>query len=259
MQRTSLNEFLDRLPDLEEGKKAVSVLSGGLDSTTLTYLLVKKYGHENVIAVTFNLGQKLDIEIEKAKITCSKLNIPHKILDIGFLGKEVASVCSLARDGLDVPHITDTLGDPQCSTYWPYRNLTLLSIALGVSEANNAAYIFYGAQGNDAYQYWDTVPEFLIRLNSVSDLNRRHGIQIIAPFIPFDKSDEILWGIEIGVDYNDSWTCYNGADKDGKPCKFCPGCADRIAHFMKAGIKDPCEYQGEPINWEAGFKHYRGE
>jgi len=260
LSHTSIEKFYSTLPlpeTLLDGQKVVSVLSGGLDSTTLTHLLVQRYGKEKVVAITFNLGQKLDIEIEKAKITCALLEIPHKILDIGFLGEEVASVCSLARNGLEVPHIKDTLGDPQCSTYWPYRNLTLLSIGLGVAEANNARYVFYGAQGNDAYQYWDTVPEFLVRLNSISDLNRRHPITILAPFIPFDKADEIKWGIEIDVDYKNTWTCYNGADKDGRPCGTCPGCSDRVVHFMKAGVRDSYDYQID-IDWESGFDRFRG-
>lgn len=251
-----LEKLLKTLPEIEEGKKVVSILSGGLDSTTLTHILAKKYGPENVIAVTYNYGQKLDYEIQCAQKTCSDLGIGHKIVDISFLGEVVAPVCALAKDGLDVPHIKDTLGDPQCPTYVPYRNLILLSMGFAVAESNEAEYIYYGAQGNDAYQYWDTVPEFLDRVNSVSDLNRKHKIQIVAPFMDWDKADEIKWGLELDVDYADSWTCYNGNDGDGKACGTCPGCSDRVQHFMKVGVPDPSEYKIE-IDWEAGFKKFK--
>lgn len=250
----NVNDFIKTLPDTDQN--IISVLSGGLDSTTLTYLLVQKYGKEKVIALTYNYGQKLDYEIQCAQRTCEELEIRHKIIDISFLGEIIAPVCALARGGLEVPHIKDTLGDPQCPTYVPYRNLILLSIAFSVAESNNALYIYYGAQGNDAYQYWDTVPEFRERLNAVSNLNRRNSIEIVAPFMEYDKADEIRWGTEIGVKYENSWTCYNGADKDGKPCGTCPGCSDRVAHFMKVGIKDPLDYQIK-IDWQAGFERFK--
>jgi len=250
------NEFLETLPELGDGKKVVSILSGGLDSSTLTGLLVKKYGADNVFALTYNYGQRLDYEIQCAQKICEKFNVKHRIIDISFFGEIVKDVCSLAHDGLDVPHIEDTLGDPQCPTYVPFRNQLLLSLGFTFAEANNAEYIFYGAQGQDVYQYWDTTPEFVERLNAVADLNRKHKIEIKAPFIPFSKEEEVIWGTEIGIDYADTWTCYNGPDKDGKACGTCPGCSDRIQHFMKAGIKDGIEYKNK-IDWEAGFKQFQ--
>lgn len=242
-------EFLDSLPELEPGKKVVSILSGGLDSSTLTYLLVDKYGKENVTALTYNYGQRLDFEIGCAQTICEKLDVPHRIIDISFLGDVVKEVCSLAADGLAVPHIEDTLGDPQCPTYVPFRNQILLSIGFSFAEANECQYIYYGAQGQDVYQYWDTTPDFVDRLNHVADLNRRHKIEILAPFIPFTKEDEVKWGKELGIDYKDTWTCYNGPDKDGKACSTCPGCSDRIQHFILAGFPDDIDYVVD-IPWE---------
>lgn len=252
------NEFLATLPDLKENRKVVSILSGGLDSSTLTGLLVDKYGSENVYALTYNYGQRLDFEIGCAQKICVQFNVKHRIIDISFFGEIVKDVCSLAQGGLAVPDIEDTLGDPQCPTYVPFRNQLLLSLGFTFAESNQCDYIFYGAQGQDVYQYWDTTPEFVTRLNAVADLNRKNKIEILAPFIPFTKEEEVIWGTEIGIDYGDTWTCYNGPDQDGKACKMCPGCSDRIQHFMKAGVKDPLEYVGG-VDWEAGFMEFKDD
>jgi len=251
----NLKEFLKTLPKIEKGQKVISILSGGLDSTTLLYVLIKKYRKENVIAVTYNYGQKLDYEIRCAQETTKKLGVYHKIIDISFLGEVTSPVCSIVKKGKEIPRVEETLGDPQCSTYVPYRNQILLTLGFAIAESNNAQYVFYGAQNNDVYHYWDTTSEFLMRLNSVSYLNRKHKIQAIAPFINYDKADEIKWGVELGVDYSKTWSCYEKNDGN-KACGVCSSCSDRIQHFMKAGIKDPLEYKIN-IDWEQGFKKFK--
>lgn len=245
-----LQEVLNTLPELDQGKKVVSVLSGGLDSTIVTYTLVEKYGAENIIALSFNYGQKHTVELEKAAITCNKLGIPHKVLDISFLGKVIENVSALsASTNVAMPTIEDVLGEPQPVTYVPYRNMILFSIGLSFAESNEAQYVFNGLQAHDEYSYWDTTAEFTKRINAISELNRKNSVTIISPFVEFSKKDEIRVGKELDVTWIDTWTCYRGEEGNGA-CGKCPSCSERIMNFAKAGIKDECPYEID-IPWDA--------
>jgi 7-cyano-7-deazaguanine synthase len=233
---------------LPNKNKVVSVLSGGLDSTILTYMLVDKYGKDNVIALSFNYGQKQGIELEKASVTCKKLNIQHKIIDISFLGDIVAPVCAnIKGTDVEMPTIQDVLGDPQPPTYVPYRNMILNSIAFSFAESNDCDAVFSGLQIHDEYGYWDTSRMFIDRMNSVSELNRQHQISFEAPFAEMSKKDEIEIGKELGVIFEDTMTCYNPTEDVA--CGKCPSCSERIQNFALAGIKDPCKYSIE-IPWD---------
>jgi len=235
--------------------KKISVLSGGLDSTILTYKIVKEFGAENIIALTFNYGQRHNIEIEKSKITCTKLGIHQKILDISFLGDIISGVSALSnKKEVAMPKIKDILGDPQPPTYVPYRNMILNAIAFSFAESNEADSIYTGLQNTDAYSYWDTSPMFVDTMNSVSNLNRQHQIMLIAPFANMTKKEEILIGKKIGVPFEDTWTCYSGEEGSGA-CATCPSCSERIMQFAKAGIKDACSYT-KHIDWEKLIKKY---
>lgn len=234
--------------ELPDFKKVVSVLSGGLDSTILTYLLVHKYGAENVFALTYNYGQRHSVEIEKAQLTTSKLGIAHRIIDISFLGDIVAPVSALsAKTDVQMPTIKDVLGHPQPPTYVPYRNLILNSLALSFAESNSCEAVFTGLQSQDQYAYWDTSEAFVASLNAVSKLNRQNLISIQAPFYAMSKAQEIAIGKELGVPFEDTSTCYNPSE-EGAACGKCPSCAERIMNFMKAGLKDPVPYMIN-INW----------
>ena len=244
-----LKDVLDKLPELNAGKRVVSVLSGGLDSTIVTYTLVEKYGKDNVVALSFNYGQRQTVELEKAKLTCAKLGIVHHIIDIGFLGKVVEKVSALSATGkVEMPTIEQILGEPQPVTYVPSRNAILFFIAASFAESNDAQFIFNGLQAHDEYSYWDTTQEFVKRINSVAELNRKNLIKIISPFVEFSKKDEIQVGQELNVPFIDTWTCYTG-DQGHGACGKCPSCSERIMNFAKAGIKDPIQYAME-IPWE---------
>jgi 7-cyano-7-deazaguanine synthase len=239
------------------GKKIVCVLSGGLDSTILLYKLVNEYGNKNVFAITFNYAQNHSIELQKAKITCQKLNIIHKIIDISFLGDIVKDVSALSANGtVEMPTINDVIGDPQPATYVPFRNLILVSLSLAFAESNNCSEIYTGFQCHDEYSYFDTSQSFVDSLNNVTILNRKNPIKIIAPFIDMAKVDEIKIGIDLGVPFEDTHTCYdpvsglaNSSVLTWYSCGKCPSCSERIMNFAKAGIKDPVPYLIE-IPWE---------
>lgn len=245
-----MDEILNCLPETD--KNVVCVLSGGLDSTILSYLLKHKYG-DKVKAITFNYNQKHIIEVEKAKETCNKLNIPHRIINMEFLGDIVSSVSSLSKDSnIDIPNIKDVLGDPNPSSYVPFRNLIFLSLGLSFCESNNADVLFLGIQSHDLYGYWDTTQEFIDRLNSVAELCRSFPIKINAPFVDLSKKDEIEIGKILNVPFKDSWTCYEGRVENNIAiaCGKCGSCAERIKNFMDANMIDPIEYD-IAIKWKS--------
>jgi len=124
----------------------------------------------------------------------------------------------------------------------------LLTIAMGVAQAIGAQRVYFGAQLHDEYSYWDTSHEFVRRMNEVSALNRKHNISIHAPFADMAKYEEIEIGKKLNVPFEDTWTCYAGPNEKGQACGTCPSCSERMANFMKAGIKDPVEYAID-IDW----------
>lgn len=236
-----INDILRELPNTD--KNIITILSGGLDSTVLTYLLVNKYGNNNVIALTFNYNQKHVIELTKAEKTCEKLNIKQKVLNIEFFGDLVQNISALSKNSsIDTPNIKDVLGDPQPVTYVPYRNMLFLTLAMSFAESNNSNNIFIGVQSCDLYNYWDTTSEFIESINNVSMLNRKNQIMINAPFVNLTKKDEILLGKDLNVDFELTHTCYNPDDLH-RSCGSCPSCSERIKNFIDAGIKDPINYQ----------------
>ncbi|MGI0075791.1 MAG: 7-cyano-7-deazaguanine synthase QueC [Nitrosopumilaceae archaeon] len=240
----NLNVVMATLPDIQ---KVVSILSGGLDSTTLTHLLVKRYGTENVAALTFNYGQKQVLETSKAQFTCAELGIRHKVLDISFIGDIVRPVSANVQGStIAMPTIKDVLGVPQSPTYVPARNAILLTISYAFAEANSCDGIFAAFQTQDEYGYYDTTEEFVLRFNSMFQLNRLHNIVAYAPFGRLDKASEIAIGIELGVNYASTLTCYN--PDFGISCGVCPSCAERIRGFIKNGIRDPAPYAID-IKW----------
>lgn len=243
----NLEQALATLPETQSN--VVSVLSGGLDSTILTYILVKKYGRDKVFALSYDYGQKQRRELAMASATCNLLKIPHKILDLKILGEIVKEVsANIGGTNVAMPTIKDVLGDPQPKTYVPFRNMILNSLAFSFAESNKASHVFTGLQVHDEYGYWDTTQRFVDGMNAIADQNRSHKVKLEAPFSALSKYDEILIANEIGnVHFEFTLTCYN-PDSDGRSCGKCPSCSERIANFAKAGIKDPIPYNIE-IPW----------
>jgi len=230
-------------------KKIVVSLSGGLDSTILTYLLVDQYGAENVFALTFNYNQKHSIEIENAKKTVSKLGISHEIVNMDFLGNMLKNSSALINgSSLSTPTITESLGDPQPVSYVPYRNLILSSICMSYAESINAIAIYFAFQKQDNYGYWDVTKEFVNRVNSIAELNRKNYIEFRTPFINMHKDEEIKIGEELNVPFEDTISCYN-PNENNESCGICLTCSDRIGNFVKARIIDPIKYS-KPIDWD---------
>ena len=243
-----LSEALAHLPDTNHN--VVSVLSGGLDSTIMTYILAKKYGANKVFALSYNYGQKQKLELDMAAKTCEYLGVAHKVLDLGILGDIVKEVsANIGGTNVAMPTIQQVLGDPQPKTYVPFRNMILNALAFSFAESNKASHVFTGLQVHDEYGYWDTTQRFVDAMNAVADQNRTHKVKLEAPFSLLSKYDEIMIAEELGgVKFEYTLTCYN-PDEDGRSCGVCPSCSERIANFIKAGKRDPIPYKMAP-DWE---------
>lgn len=244
---TLQEKYLNRFPD--QGN-AVVILSGGMDSSMSALLSVKKYGKENVHAITYFYKQKQSIEISKAAQVAQYLGIGnHILLDISFLGDIVKNISSNVIDGLAMPTIKDILGHPQPPTVVPNRNAILLSIAAAYAESFKLHSIVTGLQAQDQYSYWDTTTRFVKSMNEVLSCNRMFNIRIVAPFIETNKRDEILLCQEIlgSVEFLGlTITCYNPNEK-GESCGNCPSCSERIMAFKKLNLIDPISYQRSDI------------
>lgn len=207
---------------------------------TLLYHAIKKQGFDEVYALSFNYGQKHKRELKEATWHCEKLPEvkEHRVLDISFMEDYLKGASSLVGDQIDVPALEDIKEDDldQPVTYVPNRNMILLSLAASYAEARGCQDLFYGAQSQDEYGYWDCTTDFLENMNNVLSLNRRDAITIHAPFVSLRKADEIKLGIEYGVDYSHTWTCYRG---DEVPCRECPSCVERAIAFDECGVEDP--------------------
>ncbi len=241
--------------DFKLSKKAVVSLSGGLDSTTLLYLAVKELGAENVFAVSFDYNQRHDVELIVAKNTCKKLGVKHEIIDVKFMGEFAKNVSAMVKGSVETPDMEDILGDPQPVTYMPNRNMILLSIVCGYAESVGADTVSLGIQATDSYSYWDTTPDFYDSIHNVLKLNRKNQIMFVAPFVNMTKIDEIKLGVDLGVDYENSWSCYQPNEspyeakvvnedriihlREYRPCGKCPSCSERRNAFNKLGMVDP--------------------
>jgi len=217
---------------------AIAIISGGMDSVTLLHYLVKKiYLHPTVL--TFIYGQKHTKEIEAARYQSDLLGcVDHQIVDLSLLAPAFASSSLVSRDR-SMPNIDEVRGDPQPATYVPNRNMIFLSIAAAFAETCGVSAIYYGAQAHDLYGYWDTTPDFLERINHLLSLNRKNTIQVEAPLVHLPKAGVLRMGLELGVDYGHTWSCYEG---NTLACGRCPTCAERLKAFEEVGLKDPLVY-----------------
>lgn len=221
-------------------KKCVLLLSGGMDSVSLLHHAINELAYEEVYTLSFNYGQKHSRELEEA--TWNSQKFPqvkeHRVLDLQFMREILQGTSSLVGDQIEVPDLDSIKeGDlDQPVTYVPNRNMMLLSLAASYAESCQCTEVFYGAQAQDEYGYWDCTKEFLDKMNQVLSLNRRDSVEIKAPFVNKNKSEVVSIGHRCGVDFKRTWTCYKGG---AVICNTCPSCVERAGAFAKVGIIDP--------------------
>ena len=221
---------------------SVVIVSGGMDSVTLLHYLVKVERRRPAV-ISFIYGQKHNKEIACARAQVELLECSaHTVLDLALLQPLFAS-SALVSTEIDVPDIGAVQGDPQPPTYVPNRNMIFLALAAAYAESHGVTDVYYGAQQHDMYGYWDTTAEFLERMNQVYALNRKTPITIKAPFVTWSKADILRAGLEMEVDYSQTWSCYEGREL---ACGRCPTCAERLSAFAALGIPDPLPYAAQP-------------
>jgi len=234
---------------MKSAKKALVVISGGLDSTTA--LLYATQNYESVEAVSFFYGQKQYHEIELARMSCKRLLVPHRHIDISFIADIAKGVsANLSGSEIKMPTIKDVLGDPQPVTYVPNRNMMMLAISASVAESVGATDLLMGFQSNDEYGYWDTTQAFVDAMNAALSLNRGNAVKLVSPFVDWTKAMEIQYTLDVtgNIDlYTTTITCYEPRLVKGvhHSCGRCPSCAERLKAFKSLGLVDPIPYVSE--------------
>lgn len=220
--------------------KAVCLLSGGMDSSTLAYV-AKSEGYD-ICALHLNYGQRTQgKELSCAKKIASLLGAKDFIeVDVGYFAQFGASSLTdreMAVEAFDPAraHIPNT--------YVPFRNANLLSIATSFAEAKGADAIFIGVQSLDYSGYPDCRPQFIEAFQKVIDLGTKDATKITlkTPFIRMTKTDILRVGMKLGVPYEHTWSCYRN---EGAACGTCGSCHFRKEAFDAIGIRDPIEYEG---------------
>ncbi len=217
---------------MQENKKCVIVLSGGPDSATVAYW-AKAQGYE-IYPITFNYGQIAVKETEAAQKIAESLGTTTKIIDLSALKEIFSGNTSLVSR--DIP-LTSEFSSP---IIVPFRNAIFLSVAVAYTVTVGAKYIFYGAQGSDEPFYPDCRRDFYEAFERAARLGTCQDIIIRAPFSSQKKSYLIKKGVELGVPFELTWSCYlDGVEHCGK----CESCVNRKKAFSEAGVADPTKYE----------------
>lgn len=225
-------------------KKAVALLSGGVDSSTAA-AIARKEDFE-LYALTFRYGQRHEREIEAAKKVSASLEVRnHLIIDF-----DLRSIGGSALTGeIDVPKARSiqeiSRGIPV--TYVPARNTIFLSFALALCEKIGSENIFFGANQLDYSGYPDCREEYIRAFEQMANLATKAGVEgksrfkIHTPLIRMTKAEIIKKGLELGLDYSLTWSCYDPSP-EGLACGLCDSCQLRLKGFQEAGYEDPIRY-----------------
>lgn len=223
----------------EPSKKAVVLLSGGLDSAT-ALAMAKDQGFQCYV-LSFDYGQRSITELNAAKAVVKQVGVAeHRVIRLHL---EDFGGSALTDHSIEVPD-HETGGIPV--TYVPARNTVFLSLALGWAEVLEAEAIFIGVNAVDYSGYPDCRPEFIAAFEKMANLATKtgvsgQGITIHTPLMQMTKAEIIREGVRLGVDYGDTISCYQ-TDDDGRACGVCDSCRLREKGFEDAGVLDPTRY-----------------
>lgn len=223
----------------QDVKRAVVLLSGGLDSAT-ALAMAKDQGYECYV-LSFDYGQRSLTELNAARAIAAQIGVAdHRVLRLHL---EDFGGSALTDTSIDVPE-GETEGVPV--TYVPARNTVFLSLALGWAEVLDADAIFIGVNAVDYSGYPDCRPEFIDAFETMANLATRRGINgdpihIKTPLMDLTKADIIAAGTSLGIDYALTVSCYQ-ADDEGRACGRCDSCRLRAKGFADAGVADPTRY-----------------
>lgn len=212
-------------------RRCLVVLSGGPDSVTAAYW-AKEQGFD-IHAITFNYGQKAQIETQRASKIAKRLGAEFKLVDLRNLNEVYRGVTSLVDEGIPV---TDEFSD---EIIVPFRNGVFLSVAVAYAAGIGAESIIYGAHASDEPFYPDCRREFYQAFQEAARLGTGLPISISSPFSDIPKSGVIREAVRLGVPLDETWSCYlNGP----RHCGVCESCRNRKRAFREAGVRDPTEY-----------------
>lgn len=215
-------------------KDSLLVLSGGMDSTTLLY----DYADRIALAVSFNYGSNHNArEIACAAENCRRLSVPHLVIPLDFMGRYFHSSLLEGADAIPEGHYAS---DNMKSTVVPFRNGIMLAIAAGLAESRGLRHIMMANHGGDHTIYPDCRPEFVSAMNDAVRFGTFPGITLWAPYTSLTKADIARRGVELGMDYSLTYSCYKGRERH---CGKCGTCVERREAFALAGIPDPTIYE----------------
>lgn len=220
---------------IDSNPATVVVYSGGMDSYTVLHRVLRETS--NVHALSFHYGQRHSRELDVARDVCNRLGIEHQVVDItaihGLIDNSALTDSSRAMpDG-------DYAEDNLTATVVPNRNMILLSLAIAKAVNVGASRVAYGAHGGDHVLYPDCRPAFVEAMNDVAAIANFSPVEIHAPYLRASKSEILADGLAMGLDYGETWTCYEGREL---ACGRCGSCRERLAAFAAHGVKDPLAY-----------------
>jgi 7-cyano-7-deazaguanine synthase len=222
--------------------KAFVLLSGGIDSTTCLAIAMKEF-NGNVEAVSVNYGQRHQKETTYALNTCAHLNVPHHILDLrGIIPKTMLTDVQAALPNMSYDEIQGV-----SPTYVPFRNGLMLSALTSfvhgqfTKTSTEEWGIYFGAHSEDArnWAYPDCTPEFIGSMANAIYIGTYRQVRLHTPLQWMTKAEIIITGDMLGVNWEDTWSCYGGG---ALHCGTCPTCRARKAGFIAAKVKDPTQY-----------------
>lgn len=217
---------------------ALVLLSGGIDSVTALYDACESF--KVVACLSFHYGSKHnDREIPFARHHSQRLGIEHRVVDLAFIGDHFKS--ALLKSGGDLPRSTYDV-ESMRATVVPFRNAIMLSIATGLAASLEAGAVVIGAHAGDHAIYPDCRPEFMRAMSAAMEAGTYEKITLQSPFIDMSKAQVLARGQELGVDFQQTWSCYEGGEVH---CGVCGTCRERIAAFKSAGVDDPTDYTSQ--------------
>lgn len=218
-----------------------------MDSTTLLYQMLKDC--EDVVALSFNYGQRHKKELNYAKTTCNKLKVKHEVIELGslkncLLGNALTTSMKVPLGHYEAPSMKLTVV--------PNRNSLMLNIAIAKAISLGFGTVGYGAHAGDHAIYPDCRPEFLNAIQEIANTVWYEPLKILAPYIDMSKSDIVIRGSVLEVPYQNTWSCYQGS---ARPCLKCGTCQERTIAFRDAFRIDPLLTLAE---WAEALKVVKG-
>ncbi|MEZ3143537.1 7-cyano-7-deazaguanine synthase QueC [Halobaculum sp. MBLA0143] len=228
--------------DSDDEKRAVVLVSGGMDSATAAYE-ARDRGYDLYFLHT-SYGQETEAKERACAETLAREMDVRDFLAVETSHLSRIGASSLTDDGIEVGE-ADLDDDEVPDSYVPFRNANLLSMAVAYAEANDCSAVFLGAHSEDYSGYPDCRPEFFAAFQSVVDAGTKPETQIdvVAPFTEWSKTEIAERGTELDVPFADTWSCYRA---EAPACGTCDACAYRLQAFQRAGLTDPVDYEERP-------------